>query len=80
MQDKLKKLLPQVFFSSVLRKQKEKRAFLLYFSRLFVTLEEFAGFLCIKAVPRIEKKSGYELETVLHSTFCYKLHSMNTRH
>ena len=32
--------------------------FVLYFSRLFVTLEEFAGFLCIKAVPRIEKKIG----------------------
>ena len=45
----------------------------------FVTLEEFAGFLCIKAVWRIEEKRGYDLETVLNSTFCYDLHSMNTR-
>ena len=37
---------------------KEKPAFLLHFSRFFVTLEEIAGFLCIKAVPRIEKKIG----------------------
>ena len=74
------------FQNSMLGKAKEKRAFLLLFtrffvtlptswriysvsatktnefvlccSRLFVTLEEFAGFLCIKAVPRIEKKIG----------------------
>ena len=31
----------------------------------FVTLEEIAEFLCIKAVWRIEEKMGYELETVL---------------
>ena len=31
----------------------------------FVTLEEFAGFLYIKAMQRIEKKWGYDLETVL---------------
>jgi len=45
----------------------------LHFSRFFVTLEEFAGFLCIKAVWGIEEKLGYELETELNSTFCYKL-------
>ena len=43
-----------------------------------VTLEEITIFLCIKAVPRIEKIQGYDLETVLNSTFCYKLHSMNS--
>ena len=47
--------------------------------RLFVTLEEIAEFLCIKAVWRIEEEMGYELATVLNSSFCYKLHSMNTR-
>ena len=36
-------------------------------------------FLCIKAVLGIEGKWGYELATVLNSTFCYKLLSMNTR-
>ena len=30
----------------------------MFCARFFVTLEEFAGFLCIKAVPRIEKKIG----------------------
>ena len=39
----------------------------------FVTLEEIAGFLCIKALQRIEKFGGYDLETVLNSLFCYKL-------
>ena len=43
------------------------------FGELFVTLEEFAGFLCIKAMQRIEKFPGYDLETVLNSMFCYKL-------
>ena len=41
---------------------------------IFVTLEECSAFLCIKAVWGIEEKLGYELETVLNSTFCYKLH------
>jgi len=27
----------------------------------------------IKAMQRIEKKQGYEIETVLNSMFCYKL-------
>jgi len=40
----------------------------------YVTLQKFAGFLCIKAVWGIEGKWGYELETVLNSAFCYKLH------
>lgn len=53
---------------------KRKRLFLLHFTRFFVTLEEFAGFLYIKAMQRIEKFWGYDLETVLNSTFCYKLH------
>ena len=44
-----------------------------------VTLQEFVGFLCIKAVWGIEEKQGYDLETVLNSTFCYKLLSMSTR-
>ena len=47
--------------------------------KVFVTLEEFSAFLCIKAVWGIEEKQGYELATVLNSTFCYELHSMNTR-
>ena len=38
-----------------------------------VTLEEFAGFLYIKALQRIEKIQGYDLETVLITMFCYKL-------
>ena len=58
------------FTSEVTRKAR----ILLHFPRFFVTLQEFAGFLYIKAVKRIEKKRGYELETVLNSTFCYKLH------
>ena len=45
---------------------------------IFVTLQDFADFLCIKAVWGIEEKLGYELETVLNSTFCYVLLSMNT--
>ena len=45
----------------------------------FVTLEEIAGFLYIKAVWGIEEKAGYDLEAVLNSTFCYKLLSMSTR-
>ncbi len=54
------------------------RSIIWLFHLVFVTLEEFAIFLCIKAVPRIEKNWGYDLETVLNSTFCYKLHSMNS--
>jgi hypothetical protein len=54
--------------------KKEKHVFLLCFTRFFVTLQEFSAFLCIKAVWGIEEKLGYELETVLNSTFCYKLH------
>ena len=53
-----------------------KRFTLYYFLRFFVTLEEFAGFLYIKAVWGTEEKAGYELETVLNSTFCYKLHPL----
>jgi len=36
----------------------------------FVTLEEIAGFLYIKAMQRIEIIQGYEIETVLNSMFC----------
>ena len=43
-------------------------------SVFFVTLEEIAAFLCIKAVWGIDENLGYELVTVLNSTFCYKLH------
>ena len=39
-----------------------------------VTLQEFSAFLYIKAIWWIEENLGYELETVLNSTFCYKLH------
>ena len=49
-----------------------------FFVGLFVTLEEIAIFLCIKAVRRIGKNWGYDLETVLNSTFCYELHSMRS--
>ena len=52
----------------------EKLKYIWHFTRLFVTLDEFAGFLYIKAMQRIEKFLGYELATVLNSTFCYKLH------
>ena len=56
----------------------EIAAAMMILQKLFVTLEEFAGFLYIKAVWGIEEKWGYDLETVLNSTFCYKLHSMNS--
>jgi hypothetical protein len=36
-------------------------------TKISVTLEEFAGFLYIKAMQRIEKFWGYDLETVLAS-------------
>ena len=45
----------------------------------FVTLQEFSAFLYLKAVWGIEGKWGYDLATVLNSTFCYELHSKNTR-
>ena len=48
-------------------------------TRFFVTLQDFSAFLCIKAVWGIEGKWGYELATVFNSTFCYGLHSKNTR-
>ena len=57
----------------------EKLKNIWFFSRFFVTLQDFSAFLCIKAVWEIEEKLGYELETVLNSTFCYEMHSMNTR-
>ena len=44
----------------------------------FVTLEEFSAFL-LKAVWGIDENLGYDLATVLNSTFCYEMHSMNTR-
>jgi len=64
------------------RQKKEKKSKILirltinivFCSQLFVTLEEFSAFLCLKAAWRIEEKLGYELETVLNSAFCYKLH------
>ena len=61
-----------------LSRQKKKQVSL-FCARLFVTLQEFSAFLCIKAVWEIEEKLGYELATVLNSTFCYVLLSMNTR-
>lgn len=47
--------------------------FILYCARFSVTLDEFAGFLCIKAVWEIKDFEGYDLETVLNSMFCYEL-------
>ena len=54
---------------------------IIYFhtSFFFVTLQEFSAFLYIKAVWGIDENLGYELENVLNSTFCYEMHSMNTR-
>ena len=43
-------------------------------TRFFVTLQEIAEFLCIKAVWEIEDFLGYGLETVLNSLFCYNFH------
>jgi len=48
--------------------------FLLCFTRFFVTLQDFSAFLCIKAVWGIEENLGYEMATVLDSTFCYEMH------
>ena len=45
--------------ANLLRLGKKRNEFLLFCSRLFVTLEEFAGFLCIKAVWEIEDFLGY---------------------
>jgi len=42
-------------------------------AKSFRIFEEFAGFIYIKAMRRIEKILGYDLETVLNSMFCYKL-------
>ena len=52
----------------------------LFIRFFFVSLERKAILLYIKVVRRIEKNRDYDLETVLNSTFCYELHSMNTRH
>ena len=52
---------------------KKINEFILFCARFSVTLDEFAGFLCIKAMRRIEKFLGYDLETVLNSMFCYEL-------
>jgi len=49
-------------------RQKKKRVSL-FCTRLFVTLQDFSAFLCIKAVWGIEGKWGYDLATVLNSTF-----------
>ena len=54
--------------------EEKTNEFVLSFSRFFVTLQEFLAFLCIKAVWGIDENLGYELATVLNSTFCYKLH------
>jgi len=56
----------------------KNKSFVLHFTRFFVTLEEISAFLCIKAVWGIEGKWGYELATVLNSTFCYELLSMRS--
>ena len=50
----------------------------LVFLFFFVTLQKFSAFLYLKAVWGIEENLGYELATVLNSTFCYELLSMNT--
>jgi len=51
----------------------------MFFSIFFRNFVRILSFSLYKAVWGIEKKLGYELETVLNSTFCYELHSMNTR-
>ncbi len=62
-----------IFGSTAMLLPKNNRKQVMY-NQLFITLQEFSAFLCIKAVWGIEEKLGYELETVLNSTFCYKLH------
>ena len=53
--------------------EEKTKEFVLFFSRFFVTLLEIAFFLYIKTVWGIEGKWGNDLDTVLNSTFCYKL-------
>jgi len=48
---------------------KEKEKFSLFFSRFSVTLQEFSAFLYLKAVWEFKVNLGYELATVLNSTF-----------
>ena len=50
-------------------RHKKINEFILFCSRFFVTLEEFSAFLYIKAVWGIEENLGYDLATVLNSTF-----------
>ena len=52
---------------------KDFLTYALFLHSFFVTLQDFSVSLCIKAVWGIDEKMGYELETVLDSTFCYKL-------
>ena len=59
-----------------LPQQKKIKIFCSALDFFSVTLQEIAVFLYIKAVWGIEEKLGYELETVLNSTFCYKLHPL----
>ena len=54
-------------------KNKQFATIILYFHSFCLTLQEFAGFLQIEAVWGFEDFLGYGLETVLNSTFCYKL-------
>ena len=54
--------------------RQKKELILLFCPRLFVTLQKFSAFLYIKAIWWIEENLGYELATVLNSTFCYELH------
>jgi hypothetical protein len=60
--------------ANLLHLGKKKEQISLLCPRFFVTLQEFAGFLYIKAIWGIEEKLGYELATLLNSTFCYELH------
>ena len=45
--------------ANLLRLGKKRNEFLLFCSRLFVTLQEFSAFLYIKAVREIEDFLGY---------------------
>jgi hypothetical protein len=62
----LKNLQPSLSFRnfalsarSYLQLEEKTNTFVLFFSRFSVTLEEFAGFLYIKAVWEIEDFEGY---------------------
>ena len=52
------------------RKRKEKRAFLLRFSRFFVTLQEISNHLCLSEVWELTQFSRLRFGNLLISVFC----------